>query len=556
VYKLKCIRDVAGAVNPESEQPRLGSKSVKRKRWKHRGSLMHKRRRLERQQTLSAFRKASKLSRKKASSAKSVSSAVRGRLRHRQTLSSFRKALLRKAACGTKSTSPEKQQRARALEDDYTEVGLNLDSMPWFGELQSKTLYKGKLFSSTGQALLTPSVSSPGREGLQEFFVQQKSMGRVQEYPCKQLTSSKDGLGSPSREPSTSSQQKKAIVKTEVSGSSSKTSSVRQESMGRVHPLKQFATMSPSREPPTSSQQKKAIVKTEGSANSFSAREQSMRRVYPCKRLFTSSNDGLGYTLSPSREPPTSSQQKKAIVKTEVSGSSSKTSSVRQESMGRVHPLKQFATMSPSREPPTSSQQKKAIVKTEGSANSFSAREQSMRRVYPCKRLFTSSNDGLGYTLSPSREPPTSSQQKKAIVKTEVSGSSSKTSSVRQESMGRVHLFASSKDGLSPTKNLSRKPPTSFQQNSSSVASLSSDYSSSTPYPYSASAAGASEDESGDTTAGLVGSDEEGDGEKSLWGGDGQDSGSSLSDTVAVIYWHVICIQDKVRTLLKEAYRK
>jgi hypothetical protein len=122
--------------------------------------------------------------------------------------------------------------------------------------------------------------------------------------------------------------------------------------------------------------------------------------------------------------------------------------------------------------------------------------------------------------------------------------------------MGRVHLFASSKDGLSPTKNLSRKPPTSFQQNSSSVASLSSDYSSSTPYPYSASAAGASEDESGDTTAGLVGSDEEGDGEKSLWGGDGQDSGSSLSDTVAVIYWHVICIQDKVRTLLKEAYRK
>jgi hypothetical protein len=91
VYKLKCIRDVAGAVNPESEQPRLGSKSVKRKRWKHRGSLMHKRRRLERQQTLSAFRKASKLSRKKASSAKSVSSAVRGRLRHRQTLSSFRK---------------------------------------------------------------------------------------------------------------------------------------------------------------------------------------------------------------------------------------------------------------------------------------------------------------------------------------------------------------------------------------------------------------------------------------------------------------------------------
>jgi hypothetical protein len=77
--------------NKESEQPRLESKRVKRKRWKHRGSLMHKRRRLERQQTLSAFRKASKLSRKKASSAKSVSSAVRGRLRHRQTLSSFRK---------------------------------------------------------------------------------------------------------------------------------------------------------------------------------------------------------------------------------------------------------------------------------------------------------------------------------------------------------------------------------------------------------------------------------------------------------------------------------
>ena len=31
MYKLKCIRDVAGAENPESEQPRLGSKRVKRK---------------------------------------------------------------------------------------------------------------------------------------------------------------------------------------------------------------------------------------------------------------------------------------------------------------------------------------------------------------------------------------------------------------------------------------------------------------------------------------------------------------------------------------------
>ena len=31
--------------------------------------------------------------------------------------------------------------------------------MPWFGELQSKTLYKGKHFNSTGQALLTPLLA-------------------------------------------------------------------------------------------------------------------------------------------------------------------------------------------------------------------------------------------------------------------------------------------------------------------------------------------------------------------------------------------------------------
>ena len=39
-------------------------------------------------------------------------------------------------------------------------------------------------------------------------------------------------------------------------------------------------------------------------------------------------------------------------------------------------------------------------------------------------------------------------------------------------SMGRVHLFTSSRDGLSPTKNLSRKPPTSFQQSKSNIEQL------------------------------------------------------------------------------------